>query len=513
MRSGADYRESLRRGRKVWVMGEGWVDDITTHPATSGMVDEYVEWYDRHFDPKWQERLLTPPKNGEERRPVVFEIPETPDDFKRLGTAIYEQGFVTAGNVTHTPAYGALIALGVLEVAATMGESGGGRPEVIGAYRDYLAKTGRFLTLTGGASILGDRFKTDPAEQVGIHIVKETDAGVIVTGRTGMHTSTPFAEDIYCQIQRPEPEQRMMFAVDVNSPGATIVTRRPSLRDKSRFISPLSHRYDELEGQLWLDNVLVPWDRVFAYGFEMMSPAENRIRDRIFSILVWHHQHSFLSRCDFTLGLALAAIDAVGLRDSQTYVAQLIDLMIDCQTIRTCLTASYYEPILTPGGYMLPTPLHVASAAIYTFRNRQRMSDILRQLPGSSLVIRPTDVEFEDPEMAEAMEAGFGGGGYTAKQRAALLNLIWDHTSSSLDGRESAFEGHASGGMTAWRGRVQRWFSRYDELANRVLEAIDIEMPYISLDILRDKAASGFERPVPPPHEPAPVPSDGAAKP
>ena len=54
MRTGADYREALRDGRKVWVMGEGWVADVTTHPATRAMVDEYALWYDRHLDPAWQ---------------------------------------------------------------------------------------------------------------------------------------------------------------------------------------------------------------------------------------------------------------------------------------------------------------------------------------------------------------------------------------------------------------------------------------------------------------------------
>jgi aromatic ring hydroxylase len=34
--------EALRDGRKVWVIGEGAVEDVTTHPATRAMVDEYV---------------------------------------------------------------------------------------------------------------------------------------------------------------------------------------------------------------------------------------------------------------------------------------------------------------------------------------------------------------------------------------------------------------------------------------------------------------------------------------
>ena len=60
MRTGEEYREALRDGRRVWVMGEGWVEDVTTHPATRAMVEEYALWYDRHLDPEWQDLLLAP---------------------------------------------------------------------------------------------------------------------------------------------------------------------------------------------------------------------------------------------------------------------------------------------------------------------------------------------------------------------------------------------------------------------------------------------------------------------
>jgi 4-hydroxyphenylacetate 3-hydroxylase C terminal len=87
---------------------------------------------------------------------------------------------------------------------------------------------------------------------------------------------------------------------------------------------------------------------------------------------------------------------------------------------------------------------------------RQRMAEILRILPGSSLVVAPSDRDLAAPEMAAGLEESFGGGGYTARQRSALLQMAWDHVSSALDGRESAFELHASGGIPAWRGRLRR---------------------------------------------------------
>ena len=69
MRTGAEYRSALSDGRRVWVLGEGLIDDVTTHPATRAMVDEYVAWYDLHLDPEWTDVLFSPPDTRGERRP------------------------------------------------------------------------------------------------------------------------------------------------------------------------------------------------------------------------------------------------------------------------------------------------------------------------------------------------------------------------------------------------------------------------------------------------------------
>jgi 4-hydroxyphenylacetate 3-monooxygenase len=66
MRTGAEYRHALHDGRRVWVSGEGLLEDVTVHPATRTFVDEYAAWYDRHFDPAWQGVVLTQPDaNGD----------------------------------------------------------------------------------------------------------------------------------------------------------------------------------------------------------------------------------------------------------------------------------------------------------------------------------------------------------------------------------------------------------------------------------------------------------------
>ena len=121
-----------------------------------------------------------------------------------------------------------------------------------------------------------------------------------------------------------------------------------------------------------------------------------------------------------------------------------------------------------------------------TLKVRQRMGEILRGLPGSSLINAPADTDFADPVMAAELEDAFGGGGYTAMQRAALLQLAWDQVSSGLDAREAAFELHASGGLDSWRRQLASWFDGYDELANAVQEFVQVDLPPLDLSSLQE---------------------------
>ncbi len=478
MRTGAEYREALRDGRRVWVMGEGLVDDVTTHPATRAMVDEYVAWYDLHYDPAWQDTLLTPPGARSKRTPWAYVIPKSADDLSSMGRFFSATTFLSAGNITHTPCYGHMIALGVL---ASVQERNVSPEQTANAsrYREMIARTGRFLTFCGGAPTIGARMREDPSERTALKLVRETDAGIVVRGKIGMHTSPAFAEDVYVGSLSGIDigEHRATFIVAVDAPGVTTICRKMAVRDANPFVAPLSSRYDELDGQMWLDDVFIPWEHVFLLG-ESPEP--------VVRWLIWHHLYGWLSKAEFTLGLALALTHAMGLIKHDQTIEHIIDLAIEVQTVRSCLVATERDPQFTAEGYCVPNHAHLAVGGIAILKARQRMAEILRIVPGSSLVVAPSDRDLDAPEVAAGLAESFGGGGYTALQRSALLQMAWDHVSSALDGRESAFELHASGGIPAWRGRLRRSFEHYNELANAVVRQLDLPMPEIDLHSIRE---------------------------
>ena len=483
MRTGKEYQASLRDGRDIWIVGEGQVDDVTNHYSTKNMVMQYANWYDRHYLPEWQEILMTNPGSNTVKSPLAFQIPKTSYDLQTQGRALRAILSASGGNITHTPGYGALIALGLLNHITELNNS----PEEIEAaikYREYIANTGRFLTFAGGGSLIGSRLKTDPKDRVALRLVRETKQGFVISGKVQMHTSTPFAEDVLITSREELPPgsgRWPWFIVPVNSPGVRVITRRTADRNANPFLSPLSSRFDELDASLWLKDVFIPKERVFTG--ERLSRNK---RHSLLSWLLWHHNNGWLAKAELTLGISLALTEVMGLKENPATIDQLTDLVVNVQISRSCIQAAELDPEVTIAGHAVPGQTHLAAAAINIFQCRQKMSEILRSLPGSSLVNAPADTDFLDPIMAEELEDAYGGGGYSAIQRSALLQLAWDQVSSALDARESVFELHASGGLPAWRSRLRSWFQDYDDLADGVRQFLSVEFPNMDLSRIRD---------------------------
>jgi 4-hydroxyphenylacetate 3-monooxygenase len=436
------------------------------------MVDEYVAWYDRHFDPAWQSVVLTG-----KGLPWGYVLPKHADDLVGMGRCFATTTFLSAGDITHTPAYGHLIALGLLGEVQQRNASAQ-QIDNAEACRQHIVRTGRFLTFSAGAATISYRMRPDPAERAALRIVRETDTGVLLRGKIGMHTSPAYAEDVYigshCGVDYRE--YRATSVIPANAPGVTVVCRRIATRDPSPFLSPLSSRYDELDGQMWLDDVHVPRERVFLV---------DRSLELIARWLLWHQLYCWLAKAEFTLGRALSCARAMGLMSHDATIDYLLDLITDVQTVRSCQVAAERDPQFTAEGYCNPNQCHLAAGSIAMLRARPRMSEVLRIVPGSSIVVAPTDRDLAAPEVGAGLDESFTGGGYTAIQRAALLQLAWDHVSSALDARESAFELHANAGLPAWRGRLRRSFDSYNELANGVLRQLNVAMPAVDVSSIR----------------------------
>ena len=98
IRTGEDYRESLRDGREVWVSGER-VDDVTTHPAFKPLVDARARIYDMAHEDATRDVVSYAGDDGE-RNAISTQLPRTREDWhakQRMVDAVFDDlgGVVT----------------------------------------------------------------------------------------------------------------------------------------------------------------------------------------------------------------------------------------------------------------------------------------------------------------------------------------------------------------------------------------------------------------------------------
>ena len=194
MRTGAEYREALRDGRKVFVMGDGRVDDVTTHPATAAMVEQYVAWYDRHFDPAWADTLLAARSGKRRPGPLCCRRPRGRPGRHR---PVDRQDDVPQRRQHHPHA---AIRPSDRARRADRGRDPQRRPAAR-RQRDGLPRAHRRHRpvphlLRRRARSIGQRLQPDPADRVAVKMVRENDRASC-RGRLGMHTSPAYAEDVY----------------------------------------------------------------------------------------------------------------------------------------------------------------------------------------------------------------------------------------------------------------------------------------------------------------------------
>jgi 4-hydroxyphenylacetate 3-hydroxylase-like protein len=107
--TGAEYIESLKDGREVYINGER-VRDVTTHPAFRNSVRSLARLYDALHEPERKEVLTCPTDTGSAGfTHRYFRVARSPAELKAQQVAIAEWARLTYGWMGRTPDYKAAL--------------------------------------------------------------------------------------------------------------------------------------------------------------------------------------------------------------------------------------------------------------------------------------------------------------------------------------------------------------------------------------------------------------------
>jgi 4-nitrophenol 2-monooxygenase / 4-nitrocatechol 4-monooxygenase, oxygenase component len=446
MRTGQEYLESLRDGRRLYVGGE-LIEDVTTHPSTRGYAEQIARYYDLHLDPEHADVLTFVDDDGN-RQSMHWFLPRSKEDVQRR-RAYHEFWFrhFKGGIFTRPPAGMNVVMYAQADDPAPWAEnsifkgphrdlSGNIERQWARVTRDDVAISPMFL------DVQYDRGRDDAmGETPMLAIQEETDAGILVRGWKAIGTTIPFVNELLIgNLWRPgqTPEQTINALVPINTPGISIVARESRAQpDADPYDRPLSTIGDELDGMVYFDDVLIPWDQVQHIG----NPEHSKLYpQRQFD---WVHLETQIRHCvhaELMVGLALLLTEALGTSKSPVVQSQLADLVRFRETCRAFMIAAEETGFNTAGGLYKPNNIFVDFGRAHYLENQHEMVNILIDFCGRGVVLQPTKRELDDPYIGPKLQEALKGSHMSATDRISIFRQISERYLTEWGARHEMFE-------------------------------------------------------------------------
>jgi 4-hydroxyphenylacetate 3-monooxygenase len=452
--TGDEYLESLRDDREVYIYGER-VKDVTTHPAFRNSARSVARLYDALHDPEESKALTVPTDtgNGGFTHPF-FRTARTVEDLVAAKDAIAAWQRKVYGWMGRSPDYKAAF-------LGTLGANSEYYGEYAGNARAYYKRTQERVTFANHAIVHPPIDRDRPADEVSdvcVHVVDETDNGLIVSGAKVVATGSALTNDCFIAhygLPMRKKEYGVVFSVPMSTPGLKLIAR-PSYEMKaavlgSPFDYPLSSRFDENDSILVLDRVLVPWENVFMYDAE---GANNFVMASGFLPRFTFHGCTRLAvKLDFIAGCLLKATKLTGsanFRGVQTGVGEVLCWR---NLFWGLADAMARTPEQWVGDAVQPNTAYGLAYRTFMGQGYARVKEIIEQTIGSGLIYLNSSAEdFKNPEIRPYLDQYVrGSNGVPAVDRVKLLKLLWDATATEFGGRHELYERNYGGDHEAVR--------------------------------------------------------------
>jgi 4-hydroxyphenylacetate 3-monooxygenase len=445
-RTGREYLQGVReQEREVWLGGER-VKDVTTHPGLRNGAQAIAGLYDMQHDPELRDAMTYVSPTSGERVGLSFIVPRTRPELEARRVMMLHWARATCGMMGRSPDFMNVTFAAWAGAAAYFAQARPAFGENLRRYYDYIRE--RDLTLTH-ALINLQRSRTvsgvlNLEEGTALHVVRETDAGIVVRGARVLATLGPIADEIavysprLAQLTEPHSPFALNFAIPCGTPGLRFLCRESFDLGRSHFDHPLGSRFEEMDCVAFFDDVLVPWERVFMLGdVNLINGTAMATGSSMHSA----HQGAAknLAKCEFVLGVALLMTQTLGNAHLPHSEERLGELMMYTELMRACMRASEADAELDQWGTMRPAAMPVEITRNLFTTAYPRMIEILQLLGSSSFMITPTEADFRTP-LAPAIEQYLATEGSTARDRVKLFRLAWDIAGSAFGSRQVLYE-------------------------------------------------------------------------
>jgi 4-hydroxyphenylacetate 3-monooxygenase len=476
IRTGEQYRDSIRDGRQVWINGER-VKDVTTHPMFKPIVDIRARIYDMAHEKATQDVMSYVDEKTGERNAVGLKLPYTQQDWhdKRLAvdTVLDDIGGIATrvGDETIGEMWSLYDGKDVLnEVDPRFAEN-------IERHINRALHEDPFH-VSANTDPKGDRSKP-PQEQdpdMLLHVVKETDAGIVVRGAK-YETAAAYANQAFVKPTIANwgdaklSDYAVGFVVNMSAPGLKFICRTGFAGRANPEDYPLSNRCDEVDTLLIFDNVMIPWEDVLFYQH---TKAATFIRSTLHRYSAFAFVQRNLRLADLMIGAALFNARQTGLEKQQAVQEKLSTLAVYRETINAHLTASIACGERSPAGLMMPNQSLLYTGRVQACSRLHEMMHLARELCGGQICVTPDSASFANPEISGWLDKFYTvNENWVSDDRRKLLAFARDLLNSDYAGHRLTFQLFAQSPPFAHLGAVFRNFD-FDSTLGYVKKAANL---------------------------------------
>ncbi|UUV29048.1 4-hydroxyphenylacetate 3-hydroxylase family protein [Amycolatopsis roodepoortensis] len=447
--TGDEYLESLRDGREVFLYGDR-VKDVTRHPAFANPARMTARLYDALHDPERQATLTAPTDTGSDGfTHRFFRTPRSAEDLVADQAAIAGWARISYGWMTRTPDYKA-------SFLGTLGANADFYAPFTGNADRWYRETQEKVLFWNHAFVHPPIDRSKPPDEIGdviVHVEKETDAGVVISGAKVVATASAMTHYNFIANQgMPVKDKRfaLVATVPMDAPGVKLICRTSYAATAavmgSPFDYPLSARMDENDSILVFDKVLVPWENVFVYG--------NIGKMQMFTGHSGFNERAMFQGCtrlavklEFLAGLLFEALELTGSKDFRGVQTRLGEVLAWRTLFQGLSDAAARNPVPWKNGAVLPNPQYGMAYRWFMQLGYSRIKEIVMQDVASGLIyLNSSADDFRNPEIRGYLDRYVrGSNGTDSVARVKVMKLLWDAIGSEFGGRHELYERNYSG--------------------------------------------------------------------
>lgn len=459
MMNGKEYRESLKKLNPVIYCNGRMITDVVDDPMTKPHVNSAAMTYELAFDPEYEDLMTaTSHFTGKKINRFTHVHQSTEDLVKKVkmmrmigqktGTCFQRCVGFDAMNATYITTY---------KIDQKYGT-------------DYHERLKKFMMYVQETDIMvagsmtdpkGDRGKK-PSDQADpdlfVHIVERREDGIVVRGakahQTGMVNSHEMLILPTTNLTEADKDYAVAAAIPVDAPGVIHIFGRQTNENRrlEGDIDTGNAEYAIVGGETLtiLNDVFVPWDRVFMCG-------ETEFAQEFVSTFASFHRQNYggckVGVADVIIGAAASMAEYNGCPKASHIKDKLTEMVFLAETMHCCSIACSAMGHQTEAGSYYVDTLLANTVKLNCTKFMYEISRLSHDIAGGFIATLPYEKDYRSKEIGHYIDKYFAGDAkFKTEDRIRMARLLENMTG----GTALAESMHGAGSPQAMRVMIQR---------------------------------------------------------